>query len=65
LAFDRAGLSVFNGGVSTFLAIVPLAASESYVFIVFFKSWLAIILFGTGNALILLPCCLYFASPLI
>lgn len=47
------------------MAIIPLAVAESYVFTIFFKAWLVIVLFGTGNAIILLPCCLYFLSPWI
>ena len=31
------GPAVWNGGFSTFLAIVPLATSQSHVFITFFR----------------------------
>lgn len=31
-AFDKVGLSVFNGGVSTFLAILSLVGAKSYIF---------------------------------
>ena len=36
-AVDRIGLAVFNGGVTTFLALVLLGASSSHVFLSFFK----------------------------
>ena len=31
------GPAVWNGGFSTFLAIIPLATSQSHVFITFFR----------------------------
>lgn len=31
------GPAVWNGGFSTFLAIVPLATSQSHVFVTFFR----------------------------
>ena len=37
MALQNVGPAVLNGGVSTFLAMVLLAASKSYVFSVFFK----------------------------
>ena len=36
-ALSDIGPAVFNGGVSTFLAIILLSFSESYAFIAFFK----------------------------
>ena len=36
-AVDTIGLAVFNGGVTTFLALVLLGASSSHVFLSFFK----------------------------
>ena len=36
-AINGIGVSVLNGGISTFLAFVLLAASKSYVFRVFFR----------------------------
>ena len=36
-AVGRIGLAVFNGGVTTFLALVLLGASSSHVFLSFFK----------------------------
>jgi predicted RND superfamily exporter protein len=62
-AIDHIGPSVANGAFSTFLAVVPLGASNSYVFTVFFKMWLMIILFGAYMGLILLPVVLRWVGP--
>lgn len=57
------GSSVFHGAVSTFLAIIILAFSKSYIFEVFFKMWFGIIIFGVANGFILLPVLLSFIGP--
>ena len=57
------GSSVFHGGFSTFLAIVLTAPSSSYVFIIFFRLWFSIILFGMSNGFMLLPVILSFIGP--
>jgi predicted RND superfamily exporter protein len=54
-ALDTLGVSVLHGAASTFLAIVVLAASQSYIFRVFFKSFFGIVVFGFSHGLILLP----------
>lgn len=36
-ALRQFGVAVFNGGFTLFLAILPLALSQSYIFITFFK----------------------------
>jgi hypothetical protein len=64
-AVDHIGASVFNGAFSTFLAIMPLGLSKSYVFQVFFKMWFMIILFGVWFGIVVLPIVLKLASPLI
>jgi predicted RND superfamily exporter protein len=64
-AVDHIGASVFNGGFSTFLAVLPLGLSKSYVFQVFFKMWLMIILFGLYFGIIVLPVVLKFVSPIV
>jgi predicted RND superfamily exporter protein len=43
-AVDHIGASVFSGAFSTFVAVLPLGLSKSYVFRVFFKMWFMIIL---------------------
>ena len=54
------GSSVFHGGFSTFLAIVTLAPSKTYIFVVFFRLWFGIIIFGMANGFMLLPVILSF-----
>ena len=54
-ALSSVGVSILHGAFSTFLAIVILAGSETFMFRVFFKSFFGIILFGSIHALILLP----------
>lgn len=54
-ALSQMGSSVFHGGFSTFLSIVALAPSKSYIFEVFFKCWFTIIFFGMANGFFLLP----------
>ena len=57
------GSSVFHGGFSTLLAISALAPSSSYVFVVFFKLWVGIIVFGMSNGFFLLPVVFSFIGP--
>jgi len=57
------GSSVLHGGVSTFLAIVVLSGAKSYIFVVFFRVWFGIIIFGMANGFILLPIILSFIGP--
>jgi len=57
------GSSVFHGGFSTFLAISALGPSKSYIFVVFFKMWYGIIVFGMTNGFFLLPVVLSFIGP--
>mmetsp|Transcript_27376 Transcript_27376/g.41641 ORF Transcript_27376/g.41641 Transcript_27376/m.41641 type:complete len:87 (+) Transcript_27376:2527-2787(+) len=58
------GSSVFHGSFSTFLAIVVLGPSASYIFQAFFKMWFGIIIFGVANGFILLPVMLSLCGPL-
>jgi len=57
------GSSVFHGGFSTFLAISVLGFSKSYVFEVFFKLWVGIIIFGMSNGFFLLPVIFSYIGP--
>ena len=57
------GSSVFHGGFSTLLAISALGPSSSYVFVVFFKLWVGIIVFGMSNGFFLLPVIMQFVGP--
>mmetsp|Transcript_17543 Transcript_17543/g.29597 ORF Transcript_17543/g.29597 Transcript_17543/m.29597 type:complete len:243 (-) Transcript_17543:17-745(-) len=63
-ALGSVGSSVFHGAFSTFLAIVVLAPSSSYVFMAFFKMWFGIIVFGVANGFVLLPVMLSLCGPL-
>ena len=63
-AFTKIGTSVFHGAFSTFLAIVTISASSSYVFRAFFKQWFGIIVFGMLHAFFLLPVLLSLIGPL-
>ncbi|XP_076441160.1 patched domain-containing protein 3-like isoform X2 [Babylonia areolata] len=57
------GPAVFNGGFSTFLAFVLLAKSASYGFVVFFRVFSTVVLFGLFHGLALLPVLLSVVGP--
>ena len=62
-ALSKMGSSVFHGGFSTFVSLSVLAPSKTYIFIVFYKMWFGIILFGMANGFLLLPVILsYFGT---
>lgn len=63
-AISGMGSSVFHGGFSTFLAIIALAGARSYIFVVFFRLWFGIIVFGMANGFLLLPIILSFIGPI-
>lgn len=63
-ALGKMGTSVFHGAFSTFLAIVVISPSKSYVFVTFFKMWFGIIIFGVSNGFILLPVLMSLCGPL-
>merc|ERR1719454_1406022 len=63
-ALSSMGSSVFHGAFSTFLAIVVLSPSKSYIFTSFFRMWFGIIIFGVSNGFILLPVLLALCGPL-
>lgn len=62
-ALSQMGSSVFHGGFSTLLAISALGPSASYIFVVFFKMWVGIIVFGMSNGFFLLPVVLSYMGP--
>ncbi|CAG0922226.1 unnamed protein product, partial [Notodromas monacha] len=62
-ALSSIGAAVFHGGLSTFLAIVVLADSDSHVFKTFFKVFVGIVGFGLFHGLILLPVVLSLVGP--
>lgn len=49
------GPPVFLGGLTTFIGIAPLAASNSNIFRTFFKMFFGIIVYGVGHGLVLMP----------
>ena len=59
-ALSRMGSSVFHGGFSTWVSLSVLAPSKTYIFVVFYKMWFSIILFGMANGFLLLPVLLSF-----
>ena len=62
-ALEEMGVPVIHGAISTFLAVVVLSSSSSYVFRVFFRMFFGIVLFGGGHGLILLPVLLSLIGP--
>ena len=64
MALRTMGPSVFHGAFSTFAAIVFTAPSKTYIFIVFFRLWASILLYGMINGLVLLPVILSFIGPI-
>merc|ERR1711907_440721 len=54
-ALVRIGPSVFNAIVSTFVAVIILAFSNSYVFRIFFKALCLTVLLGGAHGLFFLP----------
>lgn len=63
-ALASMGASVFHGAFSTFLAIIVLGPSTSYIFKSFFKMWFGIIIFGVAHGFLLLPVLLALCGPL-
>ena len=63
MALRKQGAAVFNGAFSTWLAVVTLASSESYVFVTFFKQLFLCTTFGLFHGLIVLPVLLSLANP--
>ena len=53
--FNSIGPAVLQGGISTFLAITPLAFSQSYAFTSFFRLTSFTVLFGLFHGLCFLP----------
>ena len=59
----QVGPAVFYGGLSTLLAVVLLAASDYYPFVVFFKVFLLVVVFGLFHGLVFLPVILALVGP--
>jgi len=63
LCLENMGVAVLNGAISTFLAVLLLSGSRSYVFITFFRQLFLCIVFGLTHGLILLPVLMSIANP--
>ena len=57
-ALGRIGPSVLNAVISTFLAVIVIGFSTSYVFVVFFKAFFLVTVVAGAHGLWLLPCLL-------
>eukprot|EP00448_Togula_jolla_P017809 CAMPEP_0170584290 /NCGR_PEP_ID=MMETSP0224-20130122/8611_1 /TAXON_ID=285029 /ORGANISM="Togula jolla, Strain CCCM 725" /LENGTH=883 /DNA_ID=CAMNT_0010907717 /DNA_START=89 /DNA_END=2740 /DNA_ORIENTATION=+ len=57
------GSAVMNGGISTFLATLMLAGSQSYVFRVLFLSFFLTVVLGLAHGMLLLPAMLALVGP--
>jgi len=57
------GSAVLNGGVSTFLAVMLLSLSKSYVFRVLFQTFFLTVVLGLAHGMIVLPCLLTLLGP--
>ena len=62
-AIATIGPAVFNGGVTTLLALVLLGASTSHVFVTFFKVFVLTVLFGLYHGLVFFPVILSLIGP--
>merc|ERR1711871_154599 len=62
-ALTDVGASVLNGAISTFLAIIVMGFSKSFVFITFFKLLFGVVVFGVMNGFLLLPVLLRLLGP--
>ena len=63
MCLENMGVAVFNGAVSTFLAVLLLGGSLSYVFITFFRQLFLCIVFGLAHGLVLLPVLMSIVNP--
>lgn len=57
------GTAVIHGATSTFLAVLVLASSQSYIFRIFFKQFFGICVFGVAHGLVFLPIMLTLLGP--
>ena len=62
-AYNKIGVSVFNGGVTTFFSIFALVGANSYVFKSFFRCFVLIISFGQYFGMVVLPTALSVWGP--
>jgi len=63
-AITSIGPAVFNGGLTTFIALVLCSMSTGHVLLTFFKVFTLTVLFGLFHGLVLLPVLLSIMGPL-
>ena len=63
MAYEKIGVSVFQGGMTTFCAVLALAFASTYVFTSFFRCFVLIIGFGLYFGIIVLPVMLSVIGP--
>ena len=59
----KIGPAVANGGMTTFLSVVMLSGSQSYILIAFWKIFFFTVVFGLFQGLVLLPVILCYLGP--
>ncbi|KAG2500557.1 hypothetical protein HYH03_001328 [Edaphochlamys debaryana] len=57
------GGAVWNGAVTTFLAVLPMAVAKHYIFTTIFKMFAVLILLAIWHGLVLLPILLSWVGP--
>ena len=63
-ALKHIGLSVFNGSMTTFVSCFPMFGARSYIFQVFARMFMFIVLWGLYFGVIVLPVLLSIYGPL-
>jgi len=62
-ALGEMGTAVIHGAMSTFVAVLILSVSQSYIFRVFFQQFFGICIFGAAHGLVFLPVLLSLVGP--
>ncbi|KAG2500556.1 hypothetical protein HYH03_001327 [Edaphochlamys debaryana] len=62
-ALIEIGGAVWNGAVTTFLAVLPMAAANHYIFTTIFKMFAVLVLLAIWHGLVLLPILLSWLGP--
>ena len=60
MGLTRFASAIIHAGASSFLLVLSMAASESYVMYAFFRIWLGAVFFSVLHSLVLLPVLLSF-----
>merc|ERR1712060_159298 len=62
-ALDSVGMPILAGDLSTIVALLPLAGSNSEIFLSFWKCISLVMIFGAGYAVLYLPTVLSLVGP--